>query len=64
MGGLNNAGQDCTCGSRIYVQSSVYTKFLDIVKEKMTSYKIGDGSDPESSAGPLVRAAEAMLFLS
>lgn len=54
MGGLYNSGQDCTCGSRIYVQSSVYDKFLGIMKEKVTSYKLGDGFDPASSAGPLV----------
>lgn len=55
MGGLYNTGQDCTCGSRIYVQSSVYDKFLNIMKEKVKEYKLGDGFDAESSAGPLVR---------
>lgn len=54
MGGLYNTGQDCTCGSRIYVQSSVYDKFLGIMKEKIKDYKLGDGFDAASSAGPLV----------
>ena len=55
MGGLYNSGQDCTCGGRIYVQSSVYDKFLDLVKEKVTDYRLGDAFDSTSSAGPLVR---------
>ena len=54
MGGLYNTGQDCTCGSRIYVQSSVYDKFLAIFKEKIMAYKLGNGFDADSSAGPLV----------
>jgi acyl-CoA reductase-like NAD-dependent aldehyde dehydrogenase len=37
------------------VQSSVYDKFLGIMKEKVASYQLGDGFDPASSAGPLVR---------
>lgn len=58
MGGLYNTGQDCTCGSRVYVQSSVYEKFIDIIKEKITAYKLGEGFDPESSAGPLISKAQ------
>lgn len=54
MGGLYNSGQDCTCGSRIYVQSTVYDKFLSIMKEKVKEYHIGDGFDSKSTAGPLV----------
>ncbi|PVF93369.1 putative aldehyde dehydrogenase [Serendipita vermifera] len=54
MGGLYNTGQDCTCGSRIYVQSTVYEKFLDIVKRKVQEYRVGDGFDEGSSAGPLI----------
>ena len=54
MGGLYNAGEDCTCGSRVFVESSVYDKFLSIVKENIKEYTIGDGFDSKSSAGPLV----------
>lgn len=54
MGGLYNSGQDCTCGSRLYVQSTVYDRFLEIMKEKVKEYKLGDGFDPESNSGPLV----------
>ncbi|KAG8769831.1 aldehyde dehydrogenase (NAD(P)(+)) ald5 [Serendipita sp. 397] len=54
MGGLYNSGQDCTCGSRIYVQASIYDKFLAIMKSKIDLYKLGDGFHPDSSAGPLI----------
>jgi delta 1-pyrroline-5-carboxylate dehydrogenase len=63
MGGLYNTGQDCTCGSRVYVQSSVYDKFLGIMKEKIKEYKLGDGFDTESSAGPLVRDISICILM-
>jgi len=54
MGNLYNTGQDCTCSSRLYVQSSVYDKFLVILKNKVQEYKVGPGHDESSNAGPLV----------
>jgi aldehyde dehydrogenase (NAD+) len=63
MGGLYNTGQDCTCGSRIYVQSTVYEKFLDIVKRKVKEYKVGDGFSEDSSAGPLVRLSRYLALI-
>jgi acyl-CoA reductase-like NAD-dependent aldehyde dehydrogenase len=41
MGNLYNTGQDCTCSSRLYVQSSVYDKFLAILKIRSGSTKSG-----------------------
>ncbi|KIM21368.1 hypothetical protein M408DRAFT_333502 [Serendipita vermifera MAFF 305830] len=58
MGATYNSGQDCTCGSRVYVQSSVYDKFLSIMKVKVEEYHIGDGFDSKSSAGPLISKAQ------
>jgi aldehyde dehydrogenase (NAD+) len=58
MGGLYNTGQDCTCASRLYVQSSVYDKFLAILRTKIQEYKVGPGHDESSSAGPLISKAQ------
>jgi aldehyde dehydrogenase (NAD+) len=54
MGNLYNTGQDCTCSSRLYIQSSVYDKFVALLESKVQEYKVGPGHDESSSAGPLV----------
>ena len=47
-------GQDCTAGSRVYVQDSVYDKFIELLIEKVKSTPIGDGFDDTVANGPLV----------
>ncbi|KAF9534827.1 aldehyde dehydrogenase domain-containing protein [Crepidotus variabilis] len=54
LGICYNSGQDCTAGSRVYVQESIYDKFLAILVEKMKALTIGDGLDDKSGGGPLV----------
>ncbi|WP_196593494.1 aldehyde dehydrogenase family protein [Pectinatus sottacetonis] len=41
MGILFNQGQVCCAGSRIFVQDTIYDKFLQAVKEKFEAVKIG-----------------------
>ncbi len=41
MGILFNQGQVCCAGSRIFVQDTIYDKFLAAVKEKFESVKVG-----------------------
>jgi len=38
---LFNQGQVCSAGSRIFVQEGIYDKFLDALKEKFESVKVG-----------------------
>lgn len=47
-------GEDCTAGSRVYVQDSVYDKFIALLVEKVKSTKIGDGFDDTVTSGPIV----------
>lgn len=54
LGILYNTGQDCTAGSRVYVQDTIYDKFLSILVTKAEQLKLGDGFDEENGGGPLV----------
>ncbi|KAI0035661.1 NAD-aldehyde dehydrogenase [Vararia minispora EC-137] len=54
LGILYNTGQDCTAGSRVYVQDTVYDKFIDILKGKAAQLAIGDGFDEKTGGGPVV----------
>ncbi|KAF9469111.1 aldehyde dehydrogenase domain-containing protein [Collybia nuda] len=54
LGICYNSGQDCTAGSRVYVQESVYDKFLDLLISKVKAQVIGDGFDDKTGGGPVV----------
>ena len=42
-GAFGTTGQRCTATSRLIIQSGVYDKFIEMIKEKAVSLKIGDG---------------------
>ena len=54
LGICYNTGQDCTAGSRLYVQDSIYDKFVELLVSKVKAQVIGDGLDDNSAGGPLV----------
>jgi aldehyde dehydrogenase (NAD+) len=54
LGICYNTGQDCTAGSRVYVQESIYDKFINILTSKLKATIIGDGFDEMSTGGPIV----------
>ena len=56
LGICYNSGQDCTAGSRVYVQETIYDKFLDLLVQKVKAQTIGDGFDEQSGGGPVVSA--------
>lgn len=47
------AGQACTHANRVYVQSGVYDKFAQMMLEATQKIKVGHGSDPSTTMGPL-----------
>jgi len=51
-----NQGQICLCGSRIFVQRSIYDKFKNdfVEKAKSLAKKQGDPQDPKTRQGSLV----------
>jgi acyl-CoA reductase-like NAD-dependent aldehyde dehydrogenase len=55
LGILYNTGQDCTAGSRLFVQDSIYDKFISILTAKAKELTVGDGFDEKSGGGPVVR---------
>jgi betaine-aldehyde dehydrogenase len=58
-GAFVNAGQDCTAATRIYVEKSVYAKFLKRFKEVCTTIRISANLDSEATdMGPLSSAAQ------
>ncbi|KAF7983872.1 hypothetical protein HWV62_18210 [Athelia sp. TMB] len=54
LGIFYNTGQDCTAGSRVYVQDTIYDKFVETLVRKAKECIVGDGFDEKVSAGPLV----------
>jgi succinate-semialdehyde dehydrogenase / glutarate-semialdehyde dehydrogenase len=61
-----HAGQACITANRIYVERPVYEKFTDMMLKKVKTLKIGHGSDPETTLGPItisrgLEKAESMV---
>jgi betaine-aldehyde dehydrogenase len=54
VGGLVNAGQDCTAATRIYVQRSVYDQFVELLAGHMRATRVGAPADPSTDMGSLI----------
>ncbi|KZT74575.1 aldehyde dehydrogenase [Daedalea quercina L-15889] len=54
LGILYNTGQDCTAGSRLFVQESIYDKFMAALISKAKALVVADGFDEKASGGPVV----------
>lgn len=54
---FSNQGEICLCGSRIYIEQSIYDRFRDAFIEKVKNLKVGDPKDPETNLGALVSEA-------
>lgn len=51
---FSNNGQICLCGSRIYVQKSIYEQFRDELVLRVSALRTGDPLAPDSDLGALV----------
>jgi succinate-semialdehyde dehydrogenase/glutarate-semialdehyde dehydrogenase len=51
-----NAGQTCVCANRIYVQDGVYEAFAQKFVAAVSKLKVGDGTEPGVTQGPLIDA--------
>ncbi|WP_413287947.1 aldehyde dehydrogenase [Bdellovibrio sp. HCB337] len=51
---FSNQGQICLCGSRIFVEKSIYEKFKAALVEKTLQLKQGDPLKPETQQGAVV----------
>ena len=51
---FSNQGQICLCGSRLFVQESIYDNFRTAIIKETKSLKVGDPKDEESNLGAIV----------
>ena len=49
-----NQGQICLCGSRIYVEKSIYERFVNDFVERVKALKVGDPQDEDTNVGAIV----------
>ncbi|MBW1637329.1 MAG: aldehyde dehydrogenase family protein, partial [Deltaproteobacteria bacterium] len=58
-GAFFNSGQSCCAIERIYVQSKIYTEFVQQAVQLVKKYKLGRSDDPQTTLGPVIRAGAA-----
>jgi succinate-semialdehyde dehydrogenase / glutarate-semialdehyde dehydrogenase len=51
-----NSGQTCVCANRFFVQESVYDAFAERLAKKVGALKVGRGTEPGVTQGPLINA--------
>ncbi|TYC58995.1 aldehyde dehydrogenase family protein [Rhodobacterales bacterium] len=54
-----NSGQVCVAGSRAYVHSSIYDRFVEGLAKEAGKLRLGHGLDKETDLGPLVSTGQA-----
>ncbi|RYO48533.1 putative aldehyde dehydrogenase-like protein [Alternaria arborescens] len=65
MGIMGNSGQVCTATSRLYVQDTIYDKFLEAFKKQIKeNTKIGSQFDADTNHGPQISKAAQQKILS
>ncbi len=52
-----NTGQSCIAANRVYVERSIYEKFVEALTVKAKALKTGNGLEPGMDVGPLVDEA-------
>ena len=58
MGMLTHAGQGCTLLTRTLVHHSRLDEMVGLIKSALDQVKVGDPSDPATTMGPLISAAQ------
>lgn len=53
-----NQGQVCSAGSRLLVQETVFDKFIEKIKERLTHFRIGPSLDKTIDIGAVVSEAQ------
>jgi len=52
--GFSNQGQICLCGSRLFIERSIYEKFKEALIKKISTLKVGDPKDDSVDLGAVV----------
>tara|TARA_R110000787_G_scaffold11153_2_gene37352 strand:- start:4051 stop:5538 length:1488 start_codon:yes stop_codon:yes gene_type:complete len=53
-----NAGQICSAGTRLFVQSTIHDEFMERLAAFTKTIKVGDPLDPTTQMGPVVSLAQ------
>ena len=59
-----NTGQACLCAERVYVERAIFPRFVDALKRKAESLKLGSPTDDKTELGPLISAQHREKVLS
>ncbi len=57
-GAMYNTGQSCCSVERIYVHEHIHAAFVERFVDAVRGFKVGDPMQPDSTIGPLARAAQ------
>jgi len=57
-GVFDNAGQDCCARSRILVERTALTRFMELLEPAVKGVRVGDPSDDKTEMGPLISAGQ------
>lgn len=52
-----NMSENCSCGSRLIVHSSLKDQLIEKLKTELSTWKLGNPKDPSVSLGPMVEEA-------
>jgi len=61
---FSNQGEICLCGSRIFIENSIYEKFRDAFVARVKALKVGDPNDDDSNLGAIVSLEHKNKILS
>ena len=61
---FSNQGEICLCGSRIFIERSLYDKFKIAFVEKVNALKVGDPNNEDTNLGAIVSLAHKQKILS
>jgi len=59
-----NTGQVCLCAERVYVERPIFDRFLEALKRKAESLRVGSPLDAGTEMGPLISAQHREKVLS
>jgi len=61
---FSNQGEICLCGSRIFIEKSIYTKFKETFIARVKTLKVGDPNNDDSNMGAIVSLQHKQKILS
>lgn len=64
LGILFNQGQVCSAGSRIFVQDTIYDRFVESLAKIFSEVKVGDPLDPNTQMGAVIYESQLKKVLS